>query len=330
MLVFLAPDASKMAQLSQSVRRYLAWKSIVEEKESLNLDTYQMNQAKKSKNNLDESIQTMLPFVYEWLLVPKLEMGSKPNWIGYHLGAVDGNNPILKASRKLIAEEELLIEWSPRLLKTELDQKRLWKDQLELPIHQLWGYFTQYVYLPRLKNQEVLRQAIQKGLASKDFFGFARRKTDDTYHGFLFNQLGAQIWIDEQSLLIKPELARIILAQQDKEKAEKNKKLAEVSPVMEKPNPNPQTIPKEKPMEKPKTTLKRFNGIAKLDPERLIRDVSVISEEMIQLLQSLDQVELDIQLDMEIRVPKGIPDHLVRALKENGKQLNVQVEFYEE
>ena len=40
-LVFLAPDRTRLAELEQAVRQFLAWKSIEEEKETLNLDAFQ-------------------------------------------------------------------------------------------------------------------------------------------------------------------------------------------------------------------------------------------------------------------------------------------------
>ncbi len=45
MLVFLAPDRTRLAELETGIRLYLAWKSILGEKESLNLDNAQSIQA---------------------------------------------------------------------------------------------------------------------------------------------------------------------------------------------------------------------------------------------------------------------------------------------
>jgi hypothetical protein len=41
MLVFLAPDKARLAELRQGVQDYLAWKSIEADRETLNLDAFQ-------------------------------------------------------------------------------------------------------------------------------------------------------------------------------------------------------------------------------------------------------------------------------------------------
>jgi hypothetical protein len=54
-LVFLAADRTRLAELEQGVRQYLAWRSIEEEKETLNLDAFQANQAKTKREGADAS-----------------------------------------------------------------------------------------------------------------------------------------------------------------------------------------------------------------------------------------------------------------------------------
>ena len=44
-LVFLVADKARTQELVEAVRRYLAWNSIVLEKEQLNLDPHQVKQA---------------------------------------------------------------------------------------------------------------------------------------------------------------------------------------------------------------------------------------------------------------------------------------------
>jgi hypothetical protein len=48
-LVFLAADKVRYQDLDEALRKYLAWDSIVEEKETLNLDPFQSKQAENQK-----------------------------------------------------------------------------------------------------------------------------------------------------------------------------------------------------------------------------------------------------------------------------------------
>lgn len=48
-LAFLAPDKTRLQDLDEAVRRYLAWESILSEKETLDLSPHQVKQAESQK-----------------------------------------------------------------------------------------------------------------------------------------------------------------------------------------------------------------------------------------------------------------------------------------
>src|SRR5205814_22233 len=48
-IVFLAADTNRLKELQQAVRHYLAWKSIWDERDPLNLDPFQSRQAETKK-----------------------------------------------------------------------------------------------------------------------------------------------------------------------------------------------------------------------------------------------------------------------------------------
>ena len=70
-LVFLAADKVRLQDLDEAVRRFLAWKSILEEKKALNLDPHQEQQAETQKQAADSAVTARLPETYQWLLVPE-------------------------------------------------------------------------------------------------------------------------------------------------------------------------------------------------------------------------------------------------------------------
>jgi hypothetical protein len=63
-----------------------------------------------------------------------------------------------------------------------------------------------YLYLPRLVRNDVFKNAINLGLQSQDFWGFASSKSDDKYLGFIFGD-NASIILADQSLLIAGDAA---------------------------------------------------------------------------------------------------------------------------
>src|SRR3984893_18043401 len=70
MLVFLAADKARFADLDRAVRLYLAWKSIEGEKVSLHLKPFQANQVDQTKTSSDHAVKGRIPETYVWLLVP--------------------------------------------------------------------------------------------------------------------------------------------------------------------------------------------------------------------------------------------------------------------
>jgi hypothetical protein len=69
-LVFLALDKVRLQDLDESIRRYLAWQSILDEQQALNLDPHQVKQAETQLASADGAVTARLPEAYQWLLVP--------------------------------------------------------------------------------------------------------------------------------------------------------------------------------------------------------------------------------------------------------------------
>src|SRR5690606_13128234 len=70
MLVFLAPDEVRLGELEEGIRQYMAWKSIHEESDTLNLDAFQRNQAQSKHSAADETVAARIRETYVWLLAP--------------------------------------------------------------------------------------------------------------------------------------------------------------------------------------------------------------------------------------------------------------------
>ncbi|MHC5863085.1 hypothetical protein, partial [Nostoc sp.] len=68
--MFLTPDKTKLDGLVQSVCQFLAWDSIVGDKDTLNLDVSQSKQATQKQKDTDKTVDFLLQETYQWLLVP--------------------------------------------------------------------------------------------------------------------------------------------------------------------------------------------------------------------------------------------------------------------
>lgn len=69
-----------------------------------------------------------------------------------------------------------------------------WKDDQPAALASaFWEDTLRYLYLPRLRNRDVLSQAIRAGAATKDFFATAYGQTDGKYDRVKLGDAGIQI-----------------------------------------------------------------------------------------------------------------------------------------
>jgi hypothetical protein len=59
-----------LQDLDEAVRKFLAWESILDEKDKLDLSPHQVKQADTQKTAADGVVTARLPETYQWLLVP--------------------------------------------------------------------------------------------------------------------------------------------------------------------------------------------------------------------------------------------------------------------
>lgn len=327
-LVFLAADSQRLKDLDEGLRKYLAWESILEEKETLDLRPHQVKQAQAQCKAADGTVSARLPEAYQWLLVPV--QPSPQGSLSWEALRLTGNEPLaVRASKKLRNEELLLTTIAPSRLRMELDRVPLWRGN-HVAIHQLVQDFAQYPYLPRLKNAAVLITSIMEGVEllawEHDSFAYAdsHDESESRYRGL---RGGRTVHIDSaqsEALIVKPDVAALQL------EAEKPKPTPEPSPTpppgVGEPTPVPQ--PDEPvPIER---ALKRFHGAVTLDPARVGRDAGKIAEEVISHLVGLVGAEVSVTLEIEAKIPGGAPDQVRRIVTENGRTLKFVSQGFEE
>ncbi len=76
-----------------------------------------------------------------------------------------------------------------------------------------------------------------------------------------------------------------------------------------------------KPGSIPAPALRRFHGTVRLDPARVGRDASRIADEVIAHLAGPVGSEVMVTLEIDVSLPEGAPDQLVRTVTENSRTL---------
>jgi hypothetical protein len=99
-LTFMGVDQTRLQDLDEAVRRYLAWDSITLEKEALNLDPQQLKQAETQVKSADGAVVARLPETYQWLLVPAQSSPRQqtPSQRGASRAGI-GRNPLADGAR---------------------------------------------------------------------------------------------------------------------------------------------------------------------------------------------------------------------------------------
>jgi predicted AAA+ superfamily ATPase len=326
MLVFVAPDANDTTALQEEVRKYLAWKSVVEDAEVLNLDSHQRRQATDAEARTDRTVDGKLNEAYSWLLVPTQEGTNPIQWEATRISGSE-DSYVRKAAKKVKGAEQLITKWSPELLRLELNNW-LWKDAPHIELKRLWELLCTYIYLPRLKDDGVLLEAIREGVRAKDYFAYASSVDEHgKYLGLQFGAASGSIQMHATSVLVKPEVAR---KQVEESQAATE---AERKRQKQKEEDGGQGTGGRKDKERQddeKPVYRRFHGTVHLSATRLSRDAGRIAEEVVQHLAGLVGAEVDVSLEIQVRLPDAVPDNVLRTVTENCRTLKFDSHSFEE
>jgi predicted AAA+ superfamily ATPase len=317
-LVFLAADKVRMQDLDEAARRFLAWKSILAEKEALNLDPHQVRQAETQKLAADGAVTARLPETFQWLLVP--EQANPQAATTWHAVRLSGNEALAsRASKKLRSDDSLVMVLGSTVLRTHLDKVPLWRGD-RVPVKQLLDDFARYLYLPRIAGPEVLVQAVCDGVAlltwQSDTFAYAESYDEEVgrYRGLRGGQV-VSLSPDSGGVLVKPAVARL---QMDAEIPAPSLGSGSGSAPTPSLTPSPSSEPSRA---SPDLKPRRFHGTVSLDPTRVGRDASRIADEVIAHLAGQVGAEVTVIIEVEAKLPGGASDQIVRTVTENSRTL---------
>lgn len=112
---------------------------------------------------------------------------------------------VMEIENRLIEEEWLIKTWSPVHLRNLLESYYFKNGVKSVSALKVWQDACQYLYMPRLINDQVLRSTIEEAIKSTDFFVCSGER-DDHYEGFAFGR-SATVYLDESCLLIAKDEA---------------------------------------------------------------------------------------------------------------------------
>ncbi len=348
-LIFLAADYDNMGRMKDHGRTYLAWQSIVTDIETgvLNQDLAHLTQARSNRDTVLKQLNAAVRDTYRWLLAPVQDPGKELEWEVVQIAA-GAPKLVAEIEDRLFEEEWLIKEWSAVHLRNLLENYYFKGDAETVPVMKLWQDACQYLYMPRLIDDLVLRRCIEQAITSTDFFAFAAGQRDGGYEGFVFGR-ASSIVLDDHCLVISREAA---LAYQAKLEAEKvaTKELVGTgsggstgggagsgstgtggtSGVGGSTGKATGVGGTSTPGGENTETKTQFYGSVSLNPINAKMAFATLIDEVAQNFTAQYGVEVELSVEIRARSDKGFDANLQRTIKENCGLLNFNsVEFEE-
>jgi len=320
-LVFIAADARALDNLTQAVRLSLAWQAIVAETDRLDLTQSDAARAKAQLSEANSTLDTRLREAWCWLIYPSQANAHEDvELISGKLSAHD--NVLVRATKKLISEEAMFTELGPVRLNRDLE-KYIWADKPHIRLADLWEFHNRYVYLPRLKDKQVLMKSVSGAIsqAISGPFAYAERFDDknDKYEGLVIEQGGnTPVVIDSDSVIVRPKIA------------EKNRPEpvgtgkdddGDTSTTEGQSQPDNGEPPKSGDGSAGERLPTRFQGTVIISSERPARDMHQVVEAVIEQLTTIPGATVELKLEIDADVPSGIDKGKSRTLMENASTL---------
>ena len=333
-LVFLAADEGDMQDLDEAVRRYLAWRSVIDEREKLNLTPFQTRQAEEQLKHVEETLVTRIPQTYRWLLVPEQPAPTDPLEIR-PLNLRGQGALAARAAKRLVREELLVTRLAPTVLRKYLDDIPLWKDGRHVEVVQLVEYFASYPYLPRLRDPSVLLASVESGAGLltwfADSFAYAEGydETSERYKGLVAGQ--SLKLTQPAGLVVHPGAAQEQLNREVHERAggsEKKDGDETVADPAGGPGPGGGKDEQAPPRAEPRP--RRFYVKKRVGPADLTKLSQQLAEELVVHLAKLPDSRVEITIEVAAEVAGGIPADVVRIVEANADALGMKPQFENE
>jgi hypothetical protein len=206
-----------------------------------------------------------------------------------------------------------------------LDGIPLWRDD-HIAVRDLWDYYAQYLYLPRLRDASVLCAAVADGVRQltweQDGFAYADSYEESQQRYVGLRVLEEIVLGDATGFVVKPTVAAAQVEQ------ERPAVLAGEREAVQ--TDGEETDEGEAAVAEENGKPKRFYGSVHLDPVRMGRDAGQIAEAVVQHLASVLGADVEIRLEIEAKIPEGASDEVVRTVTENARTLKFDQHGFEE
>lgn len=321
MLVYVAADADRMAELDTAVRDYLGWSHVLDSATELDLTENQRNQAAEKKRLADETVTARLLGAYHWALVPTCPEPGKPFTIAAVKAEGQATHLAERVARKLGNDGALNTQQAGANIRLALNRvPKLWESG-HVSVGDLWQVYAAHPYMPRLRDQSVLTRGLtdQPLLWQQD--GFALAQSYDAaagrYVGLVLPREEASIPINDSVLLVRPETAEGQRAGETRsgegDDGEKDNATSGTGGLIpgDADTPGPAAAPKKT----------RFFGVKTLSPDKYGSEFKKLADEVLIHLVGDPTTRVRLRVEIEAENDDGFDEARIRTVSENATQL---------
>jgi predicted AAA+ superfamily ATPase len=339
-VVFLAPDENEYVSLDTAVRDFIAWRDINGQIDDLGLTRQQETQVKARLAESRKAVDLRLSGTYLWALAPEIHEGHAVQWSKQKIGS--GSESLTeRTGAALVRYDALRVVNAPAAIKQALDGRlrARWNDG-RIAVGELWGYYTQYAYLRRIRDRSVLETGVRAVLdlptwstegfalaegydeASGDFLGLALPMTNDSFGT-----------ITDSTLLVDPRLAE---KQREREAATARTTIEEPVENVSEGSGGRDGVSVGLPWERLEPTRRdraknvRFTGTFYARAEALRADLQKVYEEVLSHLATVPDADIEVSVDVIANRAAGFDADTVRVVRENAMQLKFESAKFED
>ena len=250
---------------------------------------------------------------------------------------VEGQSESLaeRVSRRLGNDGDLSTRQAAATVRLAIGRvPQIWKDG-HVSLGALWGLYSQYPYMPRLRDRKVLNEGLVEMpmIWQTDAFALATGYDESTgrYIGLWYPSADGKSLppaTTDTLLLVKPEVASRQIEEESAPKTSPEERLAE---LVEKNGGSTEHDPNAPKVDVFFPKLKtRFYGVKTLNSDKIAMDFKNIADEVIANLRVDDGTELTVRIEIEATNKTGFGDGKVRTVSENAKTLKFDQSGFEE
>lgn len=329
MLVYLAADEARLEELGTATRDYLGWSHVLANEVDLDLTQNQRNQAAQRRGQADQTVTARLLQTFVWALVPAQPDPGAPFVL--RETKVEGQSDSLaeRVSRRLGNDGDLSTRQAAATIRLAIGKvPQIWKDG-HVSLGTLWGLYSQYPYLPRLRDRRVLDEGIidLPMIWQTDAFALATGYDEEVgrYIG---------LWTPDDKRVAPAATDSLLLVRPDVAIRQRDAEVPDTagSPTAStegdaaksfEPDPDHPGVYHRK-------FKTRFYGVKTLNTDKTAMDFKNIAEEVIAHFRTEASTNLTVRIEIEATDPSGFDESKVRTVSENARTLKFDQSGFEE